>query len=63
MKIIKGAPIAKPKVVTALESVSMNPVRAGSSAPIPLNISSNVGTIKINNARLTVNAKTRTAIG
>ena len=58
-----GAPIAKLGDVTNCERVNIKPVKAGNSAPIPLNISSKVGTIKINNARLIVTAKTRTAIG
>ena len=61
--IISGAPIKKPTEVTILERVSMKPVNAGSVAPILLNISSKVGTININKARLIVTAKTRTATG
>ena len=38
-------------------------LKAGSSAPMLLNMSSNVGTIKIKRARLIVTAKTRIATG
>ena len=58
-----GADITNPKEVTIFDNVNMNDVKAGSSAPIPLNISSNVGTIKIKRARLIVIDKTKIAIG
>ena len=53
----------KPREVTALDRTNINDVRAGNSAPIPLNISSNVGTIKIKRARLIVTDKTKIATG
>ena len=53
----------KPKEVTTLERLNMKPVKAGRVAPILLNISSKVGTININKARLIVTAKTKTATG
>ena len=53
----------KPKEVTILDKVSIKDVKAGSSAPMLLNISSNVGTIKIKRARLIVIAKTNIATG
>ena len=59
IKIIIGAPKAKLTDVTNLDRVSINPVKAGSSAPILANISSKVGTIKINNAKLIVTASTK----
>ena len=58
-----GEIIRKPKEVTILDKDSINDVKAGSSAPILLNISSNVGTIKIKRARLIVTAKTNIAMG
>ena len=63
MNIDIGAPRAKLTDVTILESVSINPVNAGNSAPMLLNISSKVGTMKINKARLIVMARTKTATG
>ena len=63
MKEAKGAIIKKPLEVTILDKVNINAVNAGNSAPIPLNISSNVGTIKIKRARLIVTANTKIATG
>ena len=53
----------KPNDVTILDKTNINDVNAGNSAPILLNMSSNVGTIKIKRARLIVTANTRIAMG
>ena len=58
-----GETITNPIEVTILDNDNINDVKAGSSAPKLLNISSKVGTIKIKRARLIVTAKTRIAIG
>ena len=60
---IIGAIIMKLIEVTIRDKTNINDVNAGNSAPILLNISSNVGTIKIKRARLMVTAKTRIATG
>ena len=63
MNPIIGAVITKPKEVTIRDKTNINDVNAGNSAPILLNISSNVGTMKIKRARLMVTARTKIAIG
>ena len=63
MKPMIGANIIKPQEVTIRDKTNINDVNAGNSAPIFLNISSNVGTIKIKRARLMVTARIRIATG
>ncbi len=63
MNTIIGAVITKPKEVTIRDKTNINDVNAGNSAPILLNISSKVGTMKIKRARLMVTARTKIATG
>ena len=51
------------KDVTKLDKFSMKDVSAGSSAPMPSNISLNFGTIKMSRPRLMLIASSKTKAG